>query len=98
MTPRILSMRLRDLRKEGLIERVENPNNPRDVTYQLTRKGEDAIPVLTALIQFGMLYHAGRVFEDGRPRRMGEVFPGKQGTMLGSLEPYAREGLESVDF
>ncbi len=91
MTPRILSMRLGDLKGEGLIERIENPHNPRNITYRLTRKGEDAIPVLTSLIQYGMLHHAERVFEDRKPRRLGDVFPGRHRRMLGSLGEYAKE-------
>lgn len=97
MTPRILSMRLRELKDEGLINRIEGPQNPRNVTYKLTRKGGDAIPILTSLIQYGMLYHANRVFEDGKSRQLGEVFPGKQRTMLGSLGPYAEEGYRSSE-
>ncbi|MCJ2519865.1 MAG: helix-turn-helix transcriptional regulator [Candidatus Thermoplasmatota archaeon] len=97
MTPRILSIRLRDLKEEGVIERIEDPSNPRNVTYRLTRKGEDAIPILTSLIQYGMLYHANRVFGDGKSRQLGEVFPGKQRTMLGSLGPYAKEGYQTLE-
>lgn len=91
MTPRVLSMRLSDLREEGLIDRVENPENARDVRYRLSTKGRDAIPILTALIQFGIRHHADRVFDDGRPREIGEVFPGRQDRMLGRLGAYAEE-------
>lgn len=91
MTPRVLSMRLRDLRAEGLIERLTRPDNPRDIRYRLTPRGEDAIPILTALIQFGMRHHANRVFADGRPRTIGEVFPGAQRRLLGPLTEYAAD-------
>ncbi len=89
MTPRILSMRLRELREEELVERLEDPANPRSVHYRLTDKGRDAIPVLTSLIQYGIRHHANRVFADKKPRELSEVFPGHQTTMLGSLAPYA---------
>ncbi len=92
MTPRILSIRLRDLRREGLIERVVDPHNQRDVRYRLTSKGQDAVPILTAFIQYGIQHHADRVFEDGRPREIGKVFPDKQQRLLGSLALYAAEG------
>lgn len=89
MTPRILSMRLRELQDEGLVLRLQDPDNPRDVRYRLTPQGEDAVPILTALIQYGIRYHAERVFQDGEPRSMQEVFPGRQSRMLGRLARYA---------
>ncbi len=94
MTPRILSMRLRDLQEEGLIRRLQDADNPRSVRYRLTAKGEDAVPVLTALIQFGMRHHADRVFGDGEPRELQEIFPGRQRRMLGRLSRYAALGDE----
>ena len=91
MTPRVLSMRLQDLREEGLVERRVGPENPRKIRYWLTTKGRDAIPILTALIQYGMRHHADRVFEDREPRALGEVFPGQQDRMLGRLASFAEE-------
>lgn len=91
MTPRVLSMRLRDLQEEGLILRWEDPANPRRVRYRLTPKGEDAVPILTALIQFGIRHHADRVFGDREPRELQDVFPGRQARMLGRLSGYAAE-------
>ncbi len=84
-------MRLRDLREEGLVERREDPANPKSVRYRLTEKGRDAIPILTALIQYGIRHHASRVFADKKSRDIGQVFPGRQSTMLGDLVPYAEE-------
>ncbi len=91
MTPRVLSMRLRDLREEGLIVRMVGSRNPRDIRYQLAAKGRDAIPILTAFIQYGMRHHADRVFEDRKPRALGDVFPGQQDRMLGRLGSFAEE-------
>ncbi|MEE9164283.1 MAG: helix-turn-helix domain-containing protein [Thermoplasmata archaeon] len=91
MTPRVLSMRLRDLREEGLIDRLVNPENLRDVRYRLSQQGKDAIPILTALIQYGIRHHADRVFRDRRPREIAEVFPGSQERMLGRLAEYAAD-------
>ena len=90
LTPRALSMRLKDLRKEGLIERVEDERDARRVHYQLTRRGEDAVPIVTAFIQYGIRHHADRVFEDERPRELEQVFPGQQTFLLGKLNRYAR--------
>lgn len=89
LTPRVLSMRLRDLLREGLVERIGNPQVRLDVRYRLTKKGRDCMPILTAFIQYGMLYRAERVFFDKRPRKLNQVFPGKQKPMLGQLIAYA---------
>ena len=89
LTPRVLSMRLRDLENEGLVERMTNSGEPRDVRYRLTRKGHDSIPILTAFILYGIQHRAERVFEDGKPRRLVQVFPERRETMLGELASYA---------
>ena len=89
LTPRVLSMRLRELQKDGLIQRLEYAADERVIKYKLTRKGQDTIPILTAFIQYGVRHHAGKVFEDRRPRTLSELFPEKQKTMLGELIPYA---------
>lgn len=89
LTPRVLSMRLRDLVKEGLVDRMGNPHDRLDVRYCLTKKGRDCMPILTAFLQYGMLYRAERVFEDKRPRNLNQVFPEKQKLLLGQLIAYA---------
>ncbi len=91
LTPRVLSMRLRDLQAEGIIERIANPANPRDIRYRPTAKGNDIIPILAAFIQYGIRHHADRVFEDHKAREIGKVFPGRQKAMLGRLAEYADE-------
>jgi len=89
LTPRVLSMRLRDLVKEGLVDRIGNQQDRRDVRYRLTKKGRDCMPILTAFIQYGMLYRAERVFADKQPRNLNQVFPEKQKPLLGQLIAYA---------
>ncbi len=90
LTPRVLSLRLRDLREEGLIRRVEDRADRRRVHYRLTVQGRDAVPVLTALIQYSIRYHAPTVFRDRRPRDLGAMFPDPREFLLGRLAPYAR--------
>lgn len=91
MGPRILSMRLRELERDDFIQGESNHADRREVTYRLTRKGLDVMPILTAFIQFGIRYHAKRVFEDGRPRALEDVYPIERPRMLGRLLPYAVE-------
>lgn len=89
-------MRLKELQTEGLIERIIDPRDRRLVKYQLTRKGRDAIPVLTALIQFGAWHYPQLVFNDGKRRTLHELFPDKQEFMLGRLFEYALDGQGSA--
>jgi DNA-binding HxlR family transcriptional regulator len=89
LVPRTLSLRLKQLAGDGLIERLPSATTRR-VRYELTDKGRDALPILTALIQFGIRYHADRVFEDGRPRSLEEVYPVGREILLGRLAAYAR--------
>jgi len=84
-------MRLKELQREGLIERLVDHKDTRVIRYVLTRKGRDAIPVLTALIQFGAWHYPGLVFGDDKPRNLHELFPGEQKLMLGRLLTYANE-------
>ena len=97
LTPRVLTMRLRELRKEELIERVVNLERHRDIRYRLTPKGKDIVPILAAFIQYGIRHHADRVFKDGKPRAMAQVFPGQQDVMLGRLQPYADDATQEVE-
>jgi DNA-binding HxlR family transcriptional regulator len=91
LTPRALSLLLLDLQREGLVRRSADPASPRGrVRYSLTPKGADVLPVVAALIEFGMRHYSDRVFEDGKPRDLTEVFPGMQRALIGPLLPYAR--------
>lgn len=92
LTPRALSIRLRDLQREGLIDRVGDRADNRKVHYQLTQQGRDIVPILTALIQYGIRYHARSVFQDEKPRELSSLYPGKQEFMLGRLKSFAAKG------
>lgn len=91
LTPRVLSMRLRDLQREGLIERLADAADKRKIHYQPSKKGRDAVPILTALIQYSAKYHADKVFEDKKPRELSDLYPDKQEFMLGHLQDFANK-------
>jgi DNA-binding HxlR family transcriptional regulator len=82
ITPRMLSMRLRELEQEGYIERLEKSNVL--VRWTLTEKGKDTLPILMSFIAFGSKWHAGKVFADKTPRTLRELYP----------DPRAREIIE----
>src|SRR5260370_28683951 len=54
LTPRVLSRRLRNMQKEGLIERTVKSDR---ITYLLTPRVEDAPYALFAFLRYGLKYH-----------------------------------------
>ncbi len=75
LTPRVLSNRLRELEREGMIERVERRKGPNFVRWTLTEKGDDTIPILMRFAAFGSKWYADTVFEDKTPKRLREIYP-----------------------
>ena len=75
LTPRVLSMRLRELEDEGFIECVGGKRHPIMVVWRLTEKGRDTMPILIQLTAFGAKCHADVFFEDKKPKTVGEIFP-----------------------
>jgi DNA-binding HxlR family transcriptional regulator len=90
LTPRVLSWRVKELEEEGLLVRVAS-DDKREVRYELTPKGRDAIPILTSLIYFGSKHMADRVFTDGKPRSMATMFPSAQRELLQGMAEWARK-------
>ncbi|HEV2166551.1 MAG TPA: helix-turn-helix domain-containing protein [Thermoplasmata archaeon] len=88
LAPRVLSRRLLELQREGLIEKVAGARAGPEVKYRLTAKGRDVVPVLAALLRYGSLHHAGEVFADRRPREIGKVFPGSERRGLRELRSF----------
>ena len=74
LTPRVLSMRLKELEQEGYIRCVESKRSPVMVRWALTEKGEDTLPILMYLIAFGAKWSSDVVFEDRVPRALEEIF------------------------
>ena len=78
LTPRVLSMRLKELEKEGFIQCIEEgKKSPMIVRWTLTEKGRDALPILLQFTVFGSKWHADLVFEDKVPRTPNELFQPK---------------------
>jgi DNA-binding HxlR family transcriptional regulator len=53
ISPRTLSLRLRALEEEGVVERHTYPEVPPRVEYALTRKGEALVPLIDDMRQYG---------------------------------------------
>jgi DNA-binding HxlR family transcriptional regulator len=87
LTPRVLSMRLKELEKEGFIKCVEEKRSPMMVLWRLTEKGKDTLPILMQLVAFGSKWYSDVVFEDKMPRKLNEIFP----------QPEAREIIRTIN-
>jgi DNA-binding HxlR family transcriptional regulator len=82
ITPRVLSMRLKELEEEGFIKCVEQKESPKIVRWALTEKGVDTLPILMRLIAFGSKWYPQETFEDGKRRTFKEIFrPGALETL-----------------
>lgn len=75
LTPRVLSMRLKELEEEDFIECVEESRSPSMVIWRLTQKGKDTLPILMQLTAFGSKWYSDEVFEDKVPRELKDIFP-----------------------
>jgi DNA-binding HxlR family transcriptional regulator len=68
ITPKVLTERLRELQKFGIIRRRIVSEYPIRVEYELTDLGREFEPVLLAAASFSMKNMPKIVFKDGRPR------------------------------
>lgn len=53
ISPRTLSLRLRALEEQGIVERKTFPEVPPRVEYSLTAKGEALIPIIDGMRSYG---------------------------------------------
>ncbi len=53
ISPRTLSLRLRALEEEGIVERDTYPEVPPRVEYQLTEKGRALLPIIDGMRTYG---------------------------------------------
>jgi DNA-binding HxlR family transcriptional regulator len=53
ISPRTLSLRLRALEEEGIVERQTFPEVPPRVEYVLTEKGHALLPIVEAMREYG---------------------------------------------
>jgi DNA-binding HxlR family transcriptional regulator len=60
ISPRTLSLRLRALEEEGIVERQTFPEVPPRVEYALTQKGEALVPLVEDMRAYGSRW----LFED----------------------------------
>lgn len=68
ITPKVLTERLRELQKLGIVKRRIVSEYPVRVEYEMTELGKEFEPVLLAAASFSMRNLPRIVFKDGKPR------------------------------
>jgi DNA-binding HxlR family transcriptional regulator len=71
---KVLSARLKEMEKHGLIERKIYPDTPVRIEYTITEKGRALEPVLDQMSAFSMKYCAKDIFKDGKTRKPEQVY------------------------
>ena len=74
ISTKTLTVRLREMEKEGLIKREIISTNPVQTEYSVTAKGMTLEPVLELLGEFSMRYEPRVIFKDAKPRDFRDVF------------------------
>ena len=72
ITPKVLTERLRELQKFGIVRRRIVSEYPIRVEYEMTDLGKEFEPVLLAAASFSMKNMPEIVFKDGKPRSAGD--------------------------
>jgi DNA-binding HxlR family transcriptional regulator len=79
LTPRILSRRLEQMTKEGLLRKVKNAGLGQQIyQYYLTSKGEDAVYILLAILRYGIRHCMkvqGKLGEDQMIKKLNYEVP-----------------------
>jgi DNA-binding HxlR family transcriptional regulator len=71
---KILSARLKEMEKDGLIRRDVFHDTPVRIEYTLTEKGRALESILNHMAAFSMKYCAKDVFKDGKERKFEQVY------------------------
>ena len=71
---KVLSARLKEMEKDGLIERKIYPDTPVRIEYTITEKGRALEPILDQMSAFSMKYCAKDIFKDGKERKLEQVY------------------------
>jgi DNA-binding HxlR family transcriptional regulator len=73
MNQKLLSARLKEMEKNGLVTRKVYTETPLRVEYFLTEKGQATKPILDQMAAFSLQYCSKDVFEDGKAKSLQDV-------------------------
>lgn len=61
LSDRMLAVRLKELERAGLVDRLVEPTTPVTVHYRLTPRGRDLLASLQPLVRYGQRWESGAV-------------------------------------
>jgi len=64
LSDRMLAVRLKELQRAGLVERVVEPTTPVSVHYRLTPRGRELLEALQPIVRFGLRWDPPRLEDD----------------------------------
>jgi len=73
INPKTLSTRLKEMEKNGLIQRKIYHETPVRIEYNLTQKGKNLKPILDEMALFSARFCVKDVFRNGKPRTYKEI-------------------------
>src|SRR3954467_7682879 len=74
ISPRTLSLRLRALEEEGVVERTTFAEVPPRVEYSLTEKGQALVPIIDSMREYGRLWLAAEGAADAEPATVAAAY------------------------
>jgi DNA-binding HxlR family transcriptional regulator len=83
--PKVLSAQLKELQHAGLLVRVSATHGSKRVTWRITERGRDTLPILLLMAGFASKYYPDRLFEDERPRNLDEILDSEGLGLIRSL-------------
>jgi DNA-binding HxlR family transcriptional regulator len=73
INPKTLSIRLKEMEKDGFIHRKIYHETPIRIEYYLTEKGKALKSILDQMAMFSLQFCVKDVFKDGKPRPYKEI-------------------------
>lgn len=73
INPKTLSIRLKEMEKDGLIKRDVYNEKPVRIEYSLTSKGEALKPILEQMAIFSMKYCRDQIFDNTQSLQLDDI-------------------------
>lgn len=73
INPKTLSIRLKEMEKDGLIRRQVYDETPIRIEYYLTQKGKELQPILEQMALFSVKYCCDQIFDNPDPIKIEKI-------------------------
>jgi len=73
INPKTLSIRLKEMEKDGIIKRQIYHETPVRIEYHLTQKGKELRPILEQMALFSLKYCCDQIFDNPDPVKIGKI-------------------------